>query len=84
MKIAYYSDIHIEIHQNQPKIPWINIFPLNLGPSLLHLKNNIDCVLLAGDIGTVNHFCKSNKNINVLNYLEQLQIYLNVPILCSR
>jgi hypothetical protein len=58
MRVAFYSDIHVEIKLNRvgkfrfsedPKDP----FPLYMGPSIQHLEG-VDLIILAGDIGSAS------------------------------
>lgn len=97
MRILYYSDIHLEIwaHQTTLATEWTkecrkkDLYPLWGGPDLSEYKNNVDLVILAGDIGygyksapsnSFNSTSRYNRE-NIFSYCEQVHQYLGVPVL---
>lgn len=83
MRIAYFSDCHIETRAHTTRVPWCQQFPLDLGPNLNALQGQVDAIILAGDIGTYNTSFvgwATPQGVNVLHYLQQVQEFLQVPV----
>jgi len=74
-KILYFSDIHIEIREQEGRTGWTRIAPLDLGPDLAGLAGTADLVVLAGDIGRM----RSRRDVSTLRYAEQAAAYLGCP-----
>ena len=75
-KIVYFSDIHIEIREQEGRIGWTNIHPLGLGPDLSAFIAGTDLVVLAGDIGRM----QSRRDVSTLRYAEQVADYVGSPV----
>lgn len=79
MRIAYFSDVHTEILRSQTRLlgrRWTDDYPLNLGPRLTGLLDQVDIVILAGDIGTG----RVASGISATLYAEQVAKFLGVPV----
>jgi len=76
-KILYFSDIHIEIREQEGRPGWTSIKPLDLGPDLTAFAGIADLVVLAGDIGRM----RSRRDVSTLRYAEQAAAYLGCPAL---
>ncbi len=74
-KILYFSDIHIEIREQDGRPGWIDIQPLALGPDLTGFTGTAGLAVLAGDIGRM----RSRRNVSTLRYAEQAAAYLGCP-----
>lgn len=76
MRIVYYSDIHTEIREDETRVSWSKIYPLDLGPNISELAGSADLVLLAGDIGRT----RLARSSSALLYVEQVAEYLGCPV----
>ncbi len=75
--ILYYSDIHIEIREQEGGTGWTSRYPLALGPDLRAHAGRADLLVLAGDIGRM----RSRRNVSTLAYAAQAAEYLGCPAL---
>jgi hypothetical protein len=69
MRLAYFSDLHLEFRVQQPHL---NYPLLRWGPDLEPLKGQVDALLLAGDIGDADQHC---------DYVRQALDFLEVPVI---
>ena len=76
MKILFFSDVHIEIRADDSRVPWTEIYPLDLGPALSAFVGAVDLVVLAGDIGTI----RPRDKVSTVGYAEQVAAYLRCPV----
>src|SRR5688500_2855524 len=76
MRILYYSDIHIEIRENETRVPWCTRYPLDLGPNLSPFLGITDLVVLAGDIGPI----RPRREVSAHLYAMQASEYLDCPV----
>lgn len=76
-RIAYFSDIHTEINCSRTRLAWSDHYPLDLGPNVRHLINEVDLVILAGDIGSG----REKHGTSALSYAQSLSEYLDVPVI---
>lgn len=77
IRIAYFSDIHTEFAFNQTRlVDNLLPFPLDLGPDVTSLVDNVDLVILAGDIGSGRPYYGAS----ALDYARTLSQYLSVPV----
>ncbi len=74
-KLLYYSDIHIEIREQDPGPGWTDIQPLAIGPDLSSFGGTVDLLILAGDVGRM----QSRRDVSTLRYAEQAAAYLGCP-----
>jgi predicted phosphodiesterase len=77
VKILYFSDVHIEIRADDSRVPWTDIYPLDLGPDLSAFVGAVDLVILAGDIGTI----RPRGNVSTVGYAEQVGAYLRCGVI---
>ncbi len=75
LKLLYYSDIHIEVREEDPEPGWTDIKPLAFGPDLTGFGGTVDLLILAGDIGRM----QSLRDVSTLRYAEQAAAYLGCP-----
>ncbi len=76
MRVLYFSDVHIEIRADGSRVPWTEIYPLDLGPDLSAFAGTVDLVVLAGDIGTI----RRRGDVSTVAYAEQVGGYLRCPV----
>lgn len=74
-RILFFSDIHIEIREQEGRPGWTGVWPLGLGPDLTGFAGTADLVVLAGDIGRM----RSRRDVSTLRYAEQAAAYLKCP-----
>lgn len=75
--ILYFSDIHIEIREQQSGRAWTSRHPLGLGPDLRAHAGRVDLLVLAGDIGRMH----SRRDVSTLSYAAQAAQCLGCPVL---
>jgi hypothetical protein len=76
VKILFFSDVHIEIRADDSRVPWTEIYPLDLGPDLSAFCGAVDLVVLAGDIGTI----RPRGDVSAVRYAEQVGAYLGCRV----
>jgi hypothetical protein len=76
VRILYFSDVHIEIRADDSRVPWTDIYPLDLGPDLSAFVGAVDLLVLAGDIGTI----RPRGDVSTVAYAEQVAAYLRCPV----
>jgi hypothetical protein len=76
VRIIYFSDVHIEIRVDDSRVPWTDIYPLDLGPDLSAFVGAVDLLVLAGDIGTI----RPRGDVSTVAYAEQVAAYLRCPV----
>lgn len=76
MRVAYFSDIHLEIRATSSRVPWTETYPLDLGPDLSRLAGTVDLAVMAGDIATIRPY----RGVSVIAYAEQVAAFLGCPV----
>jgi hypothetical protein len=77
MRIIYFSDVHLEIRDDQPAASWSDILPLGFGPELSRFVGTVDLLILAGDIGRL----RSTRNVSPLSYARQAADFLGCAVI---
>lgn len=76
MRVLYFSDIHLEQLDSKTRIPWTDIYPLDLGPCLKSFVGRVDLVVLAGDIAPAYE----NRGLSAVLYAKQVAQYLDCDV----
>lgn len=76
MRILYFSDIHCEIRAFETRIPWTDVYPLDLGPCLTPWVGQADLVILSGDVATA----RPERGVDTLRYAQQVSEFLGCPV----
>lgn len=81
MRILYFSDIHIDLLTSKTRIPWCDIYPLDLGPCLTEYVGHVDLVILAGDIAQAAVREHQPYEVATATYAQQVAAYLGRPVI---
>lgn len=79
LRIGVMSDVHTEMRENTTRTSWCHNYPLDLGPSLVRLREwKPHALVLAGDIGRVSAN-NTDSAVSVI-YARQAGDYLGCPV----